>query len=66
MTKEKEEKKTKNLKTGLSLGASCLNTNFNTDGGACQKFTPSLKVCKAWPRNLRNGYLLEPHVGKKC
>lgn len=41
MTKDKEEHK--NLKNRTQPMASSLNIDFNFDGGACQKVTPSLE-----------------------
>lgn len=43
MTKEKEKKKRKNPKNRAQPGASSLKTDFNSDGGACQKVTPNLE-----------------------
>jgi hypothetical protein len=42
MTKEKEEKK-KNPKIWVQPGASSLNIEFNSDGGACQKVTSNFE-----------------------
>jgi len=42
MTKEKE-KREKNPKNRAQPGASSLKTDFNADGGACQKVTPNLE-----------------------
>jgi hypothetical protein len=42
MIKKNREKNTKNM---AQPGASILNTDFNFDGGACQRATHTLKEC---------------------
>jgi len=66
VTKEKEKRGKKTLKTGLSLGHQASRLTSTPMGEHAKKSHLILKSARAWPRNLCNGCPLEAHVGKKC
>jgi len=65
MTKEKEEKKRKSLKFGLSLVHQASTLTSTLMGEPAKKSHLTLKNVQAWPRNICNGCLLKARVGKK-